>query len=285
MSNSAPNSAPSSPNQTSNTPLERVPSSNNELETISLNGTDWKLEEEMILKSWSEKASCFKVMHDRSFKRFWCLNAWFAVPVIIISTLTGTGNFAQNSFPDEYKAIAPYIIGALNIIAGIISTIAQFLVVAQRMEGHRMSSINWDKFSRKIKTELSKKKLDRQTITEFLPNCQEQYDRLLENSPNLPAETIRWFKRLVREGGDTMKGCQLCCFECFCFPFGFECCRSKCCYRDQENEEKEQIIRNLREMDLPEIIGHLKAVEISDSEWTKDANEIPNPYQIYNTDA
>ena len=245
------------------------------------NGNDWKIEEEMILKSWSEKASCFKVMHDRSFKRFWCLNAWFAVPVIIISTLTGTGNFAQNSFPDEYKAYAPYVIGALNIIAGIISTIATFLTVAQRMEGHRMSSINWDKFGRRIKTELSKKKTDRQTITEFLPNCQEEYDRLLENSPNLPAETIRWFKRLVREGGDTMKGCQLCCFECFCFPFGFECCRSKCCYRDQHNEEKELIIQNLREMDLPELIGHLKPVEISDSEWNKK-EEVVNPYQIYN---
>ena len=136
-----------------------------EKDNISKNGNDWKIEEEMILKSWSEKASCFQVMHDRSFKRFWCLNAWFAVPVIIISTLTGTGNFAQNSLPEEYKIYAPYIIGALNIIAGIVSTIAQFLVVAQRMEGHRISSINWDKFGRRIKTELSKKKTDRQTIT------------------------------------------------------------------------------------------------------------------------
>ena len=181
ISNTIPNTKKSSVFKKS---LEKKKSKNennneNENEKRIKNGNDWKIEEEMILKSWSEKASCFQVMHDRSFKRFWCLNAWFAVPVIIISTLTGTGNFAQNSLPEEYKMYAPYIIGALNIIAGIVSTIAQFLVVAQRMEGHRISSINWDKFGRRIKTELSKKKTDRQTITEFLPNCQEEYDRLL----------------------------------------------------------------------------------------------------------
>ena len=30
---------------------------------------------------------------------------WFALPVIIISTITGTANFAQGSFPDEREGI------------------------------------------------------------------------------------------------------------------------------------------------------------------------------------
>jgi len=36
----------------------------------------WKEEQEKILKKWSDKALCFKMMHERAHKRYWCLNAW-----------------------------------------------------------------------------------------------------------------------------------------------------------------------------------------------------------------
>ena len=31
------------------------------------------------------------------------MNTWFTIPVIIMSTLTGTANFAQDKFPDNYS--------------------------------------------------------------------------------------------------------------------------------------------------------------------------------------
>jgi hypothetical protein len=40
------------------------------------------------LKKWADKGQCYKAMHERSYKRYWCLNAWFNIPVIIISTIT-----------------------------------------------------------------------------------------------------------------------------------------------------------------------------------------------------
>ena len=46
----------------------------------------WDDREESILKGWAEKAACYQLMHDRSHKRYWCLNAWFAIPIIIFST-------------------------------------------------------------------------------------------------------------------------------------------------------------------------------------------------------
>ena len=47
----------------------------------------WKSEQEDILKVWADKALCYKAMHDRSTKKFWCLNAWFNIPIIILSFL------------------------------------------------------------------------------------------------------------------------------------------------------------------------------------------------------
>ena len=47
----------------------------------------WNDENELILKKWADKALCFKTMHDRATKKYWCLNAWFSIPVIILSLI------------------------------------------------------------------------------------------------------------------------------------------------------------------------------------------------------
>ena len=49
---------------------------------------------------------------------------YFALPVIVISTITGTANFAQSSFPPSVQPYAPAMIGFFNLTAGLITTIA-----------------------------------------------------------------------------------------------------------------------------------------------------------------
>ena len=45
-----------------------------------------------------------------------------------MSTLTGTANFAQERIPEIYRGWYSIIIGSINIFAGILTTIQQFLV-------------------------------------------------------------------------------------------------------------------------------------------------------------
>ena len=54
----------------------------------------WKLEEEQIIKQWADKALCYQWMHSRCREIYQRKNAWYTIPVIIISTITGTANFA-----------------------------------------------------------------------------------------------------------------------------------------------------------------------------------------------
>ena len=91
--------------------------------------SDYKPEEEHLLKEWSEKAQCYRILHDWSHEQYKNEAAWFTIPVIILSTLTGTANFAQNSIPVQYRDAAPMAIGTINILAGIITTISQFLKI------------------------------------------------------------------------------------------------------------------------------------------------------------
>jgi hypothetical protein len=122
------------------------------------------------------------------------LNAWYTVPVIIISTLTGTANFAQDRVPANYQGFFVMIVGAFNILAGIISTIQQFLKITQLNESHRVSSIAWDKFYRNIKIELAKHPNERMHAVQMIKMSKEEYDRLMETSPNIPVEIVAMFK-------------------------------------------------------------------------------------------
>ena len=156
----------------------------------------WHKQQEVVLKKWAETASSYRYLHDRSFQKYTSQNMWFAIPVIILSTITGTANFAQASFPDSAKEIAPAIIGSLNLAAGLITTIAQFLRVSELLEGHRVASVAYGKFSRNITVELSLP-VEERTIggTEFLNNCRIELDKLIEQSPNIPMNVLKYFEK------------------------------------------------------------------------------------------
>ena len=81
---------------------ERVKKSNTSNENLL---PEWHEQQELILKRWSEIGSSYRYLHDKSFKKFNNQNMWFALPVIVISTITGTANFAQGSFPSAWAGI------------------------------------------------------------------------------------------------------------------------------------------------------------------------------------
>ena len=154
----------------------------------------WHAQQENILKKWGEIGSSYRFMHDRAFLKYEAQNLRFALPVIILSTITGTANFAQASFPETWQPYVPLFAGFLNLSAGLITTIAQFLRVSELLEGHRAASIAYSKFSRNISVELSLPKDERSCSgRDFISNCRMELDRLIEQSPNIPLEIVKLF--------------------------------------------------------------------------------------------
>ena len=154
----------------------------------------WHKQQEKVLKEWSEIGASYRYMHDRAYTMYNAQNLRFALPVIIISTVTGTANFAQGSFPSAWQAYVPLGIGFLNLTAGLITTIAQFLRVSELLEGHRAASIAYSKFSRNISVELSLPYSQRTCGgLEFINKCRSELDRLIEQSPNIPLHIVKQF--------------------------------------------------------------------------------------------
>ena len=158
----------------------------------------WKREQEYILKEWSDKAQCYYWMHLKSHRKYKLKNTYFTIPVIIISTLTGTATFANNLF-GNYQQIASICIGSMNILAGIITTIFQFLKIAELNESHKAAALSWEKFHEYIKVELLKNPVDRETPSKVLKYCSQQYDHLIEFSPIIPEDVITTFKSTFKK--------------------------------------------------------------------------------------
>jgi len=165
---------------------------------------EWTPDHELILVEWADKAMCYRWLHGKSHQHFSKANTWFTIPVIIMSTLTGTANFAQDKFEGATKEYVTVSIGAVNIIAGILTTIQQFLKISELNEAHRVSSLSWDKFYRNIKVELAKAPTERTPVLQMLKSSKEEFDRLMEISPAISEKVAKEFTKTF--SGGPLKG-------------------------------------------------------------------------------
>ncbi len=153
----------------------------------------WSPENELIMVEWCDVAQCYKWLNSKSHEKYSRSHAWYTIPAIILSTISGTASFAQTSLPKNYQVYSPLIIGSINIFIGILTTIQQYLKISELNEAHRVSSIAWDKFARNIRIELSKHPDERTDAKTFLKICRQEFDRLMETSPGIHQDIIEEF--------------------------------------------------------------------------------------------
>jgi hypothetical protein len=166
---------------------DEIPNSKETEKKEKMPEVKWSTESEKIPSEWCDVAKCYKWLHNRSHQKFSILHAWFTIPAIIFSTISGTASFAQTSLPLSMQAYAPMVIGSVNIIIGILTTIQQYMKISELNESYRVSAIAWDKFARNISIELAKAPEERSMDAgHFLKTYREEFDRLMETSPSIP---------------------------------------------------------------------------------------------------
>ena len=160
----------------------------------------WHPQQEVILKGWGESCACYRYLHYKSYQKYKKQSMRFTLPIIVISTITGTANFAQETFPPAWQPYVPAGIGALNLVAAIMTTVAQFLKVSELLESHRVSSIHYGKLSRSIRLELTlpiqERAHDGANMVEI---CRSEFDRLIEQSPPIPGDILAEFEKKVEK--------------------------------------------------------------------------------------
>jgi hypothetical protein len=185
------------PNRKSNINPDAV----SDIDTYEMNKImEWSIEKEILLVEWADIAQCYRWLNSHSHVKYTTLHAWFAIPVIILSTFTGTASFIQNTTVPYVK----YIIGTISILIGILSTMQQFLKITELKENYRISAILWDKYSRNIRIELTKSPIERMNSGSFMKTARTEFDHLMETTPPISKSTIDDFKKIFQgqEGSD-----------------------------------------------------------------------------------
>lgn len=154
----------------------------------------WHEKHQSVLKGWGESAACYRYMHFKAYEYYKKSNMLYTLPIIVIGTVTGTANFAQQTFPKDSQVYIPLAIGALNLISAIMTTVSQFLKIAELMESHRVSYINYGKLARNIKLEITLPVSERTHHgANMIDICAAEYDRLIEQCPPVPKAIMRLF--------------------------------------------------------------------------------------------
>ena len=154
----------------------------------------WNNSHEQLLGNWANKANCYIWLHEKSHLLYKKRNMYFAIPIIILSTISGTANYGIASiFPD--LPLGNIIIGTFGLIVAIISFINNFFRHAELSESHRVSNLLWNKFHRNLSMELSLRRNERKDIGDYLLFCQTDMDRLIEQSPLIPEVILNDFKK------------------------------------------------------------------------------------------
>jgi hypothetical protein len=162
---------------------------------ITANINPWSLEHEELLAEWADSAACFSFVHAEAQQKCRRRNICMSLPVIILSTFSGTANFGMGSiFPESFTK-ANLIIGSFSLIVTLISAISNFLRYAENSEAHKIASVQWAKFQRNITTEISLSPPERMPASEFINLCRKELDRLMEQSPVVDDNIIRRFNK------------------------------------------------------------------------------------------
>jgi hypothetical protein len=162
----------------------------------------WCEKQEKLLRSWAERAAGYRWLHNHARLHYKKQNDYLSYPSIVIASITGVGGFAVlnpsgnedlNPSTRNKIMIVQYFFAFLNVLAGILTSIGKFSDSGRLAETHSAMCVQYSKFYRNIDMELSLDEGDRTCVLDFVKKCREEYDRLLDEAPDLPAISIEAF--------------------------------------------------------------------------------------------
>jgi hypothetical protein len=159
-------------------------------------GLAWESYLETLLAKWSDHALIYAWLHTQSESKYRALHYWFAIPIIVLSTLGGAMNVGMTSLlPESYVHYGQVGVGCVGIFTGILGTLQNFFKYAQLSESHRNAGMEWHKFHRSVQTELALDLRSRREAGECFRAYKYEMDRLLTNSPYLSEDIVSTYQR------------------------------------------------------------------------------------------
>jgi hypothetical protein len=161
-----------------------------------------KLEEYFV--STGEKAHCLGWVHKQAESMYSNRRTFIDLPVIVGSGVIAFLNAGSQSMFEDPR-ISSIALGVGSLVVGILNTLGSYFGWAKRSEGHRISAIHYAKLYRFISVEMALPREERMSPHDLLKYVKDQYDRLAEISPLVPAAIIHKFQSRFKKYTDIAK--------------------------------------------------------------------------------
>lgn len=153
--------------------------------------TVWDDTQKKFIKQMIDRGKCYVYLYDSSFRLYKTLWLVYMIPVLTITTFSGVANLGQLGFLNSSeqagtaRIVYPILLGILNIIAAILTSLMQFFKISEQKEAHRRAGKDWVQFVTdmeiiffsQLSIELRNKKFNKMI---------QKYKILLEKSPSIP---------------------------------------------------------------------------------------------------
>ncbi len=165
---------------------------------------NWGCQIEKVIADEGEKALSWAFLHQHAQKKYNRLDIWINIPIIVLSTLTGSANIGSETLFGSNQ-VAPVIIGLVSLFVGVLNTLSSYFGWAKRTEGHRLCGIQYEKYHNFIRIELSLPREERIPPSEFLKIIKEGFERLAETAPQIPDSVITMYRARFGNNHDLSK--------------------------------------------------------------------------------
>jgi len=153
----------------------------------------WNSSLETLLKEQGEKCLCYTWLHTKAEGKYSYWNNYIALPVIVLSTLSGAGSIGSSAMFGDFPQ-ASTLIGFVSLGVGMLQTIGTYFNWLRRAEGHKIASLTYQKLYNFISVEMSLPRNERMTAKDMLKVVRENMERTNETAPQIPPQIIALFQ-------------------------------------------------------------------------------------------
>lgn len=151
---------------------------------------------ELLLKANAEECESLSLLHRLSYEKYNKYSNVINVPVIILSSAIGFATGIEIGY-DKINIV----LGVASIFVGIIKSIDSYFALPRRAEGHRLCSLQYAQFNKRIAVELSLKREQRQNPKDMLGLIKTDMKNLADIAPLIDDDIIQLFKNKYSTDG------------------------------------------------------------------------------------
>jgi hypothetical protein len=155
-----------------------------------------------LLSKWHKRARINQLQHYEAADYYSKAHNAIGIPVVILSSIVGTTVFA--TLQKQVDVRIQIAVGALSVIAAVLTALQTFLRYSERAEKHRSTAAAYAVVRHRLERVTNTPVTIRPPLKELIDAISGQVDSLSQSAPNVPERVWRRVQVLKNDSSDRL---------------------------------------------------------------------------------